>query len=71
MREYYRGLVFIFFRNGFSNVFFFGFRGFIKEYLSIVIIYSVYLVNDFICGGLLGVVLGILFFLVNVVKIRM
>ncbi|RMC08085.1 hypothetical protein DUI87_15116 [Hirundo rustica rustica] len=32
---------------------------------------SSHMVNDFICGGLLGAVLGILFFPVNVVKTRM
>uniref|UniRef100_A0A8C5YBS3 Solute carrier family 25 member 51 n=1 Tax=Microcebus murinus TaxID=30608 RepID=A0A8C5YBS3_MICMU len=66
IREYYRGLVPILFRNGISNVLFFGLRGPIKEHLPT----AANLVNDFICGGLLGAMLGFLFFPVNVVKTR-
>ncbi|XP_061056199.1 mitochondrial nicotinamide adenine dinucleotide transporter SLC25A51 isoform X2 [Eubalaena glacialis] len=71
IREYYRGLVPVLFRNGFSNVLFFGLRGPIKEHLPTATTHSAHLVNDFICGGLLGAMLGILFFPVNVVKTRM
>ncbi|KAM4818700.1 mitochondrial nicotinamide adenine dinucleotide transporter SLC25A51-like [Thomomys bottae] len=66
----YRGLVPIFFRNGCSNVLFFGLRGPIKDYLPTATTRSAHLVNDFICGGLLDAVLGFLFFLVNVAKSR-
>ncbi|OBS58122.1 hypothetical protein A6R68_10744, partial [Neotoma lepida] len=52
--EYYRGLVPILFRNGFSNVLFFGLRGPIKEHLPTATTNSEHLVNDFICGGVLG-----------------
>ncbi|XP_006756051.1 PREDICTED: solute carrier family 25 member 51 [Myotis davidii] len=69
--EYYRGLIPVLFRNGFSNVLFFGLRGPIKEHLPAATTYSTHLVNDFICGGLLGAMLGILFFPINVVKTRM
>lgn len=62
IREYYRGLVPVLFRNGFSNVLFFGLRGPIKEHLPTATTHSAHLVNDFICGGLLGAMLGILFF---------
>lgn len=68
--EYYRGLVPILFRNGFSNVLFFGLRGPIKEHLPTATTNSEHLVNDFICGGLLGAMLGFLSFPVNVVKAR-
>lgn len=68
--EYYRGLVPILFRNGLSNVLFFGLRGPIKEHLPTATTHSAHLVNDFICGGLLGAMLGFLFFPINVVKTR-
>ncbi|XP_003919934.1 mitochondrial nicotinamide adenine dinucleotide transporter SLC25A51-like [Saimiri boliviensis] len=68
--EYYRGLVPILFRNGLSNVFFFGLRGPIKEYLPTATTRSAHLVNDFICGGLLGAMMGFLFYPINVVKTR-
>ncbi|XP_040511789.1 mitochondrial nicotinamide adenine dinucleotide transporter SLC25A51 isoform X4 [Gallus gallus] len=71
MREYYRGLVPILLRNGPSNVLFFGLRGPIKQCLPEATSYSTHLVNDFICGGLLGAMLGFLFFPMNVVKARM
>lgn len=70
IREYYRGLVPILLRNGFSNVLFFGLRGPIKEHLPTATTHSAHLVNDFICGGLLGAVLGFMFFPLNVVKAR-
>uniref|UniRef100_A0A8C3Q6X9 Uncharacterized protein n=1 Tax=Geospiza parvula TaxID=87175 RepID=A0A8C3Q6X9_GEOPR len=71
VREYYRGLVPILLRNGPSNVLFFGLRGPIKQCLPEATSHSSHLVNDFICGGLLGALLGFLFFPVNVVKTRM
>ncbi|XP_030326577.1 solute carrier family 25 member 51 [Strigops habroptila] len=71
VREYYRGLVPILLRNGPSNALFFGLRGPIKQCLPEATSYSTHLVNDFICGGLLGAMLGFLFFPVNVVKTRM
>uniref|UniRef100_A0A8C0JGS8 Solute carrier family 25 member 51 n=1 Tax=Canis lupus dingo TaxID=286419 RepID=A0A8C0JGS8_CANLU len=69
--QYYRGLVPVLFRNGFSNVLFFGLRGPIKEHLPTAKTHSTHLVNDFVCGGPLGAMLGILFFPFNVVKTRM
>ncbi|CAM4559848.1 mitochondrial nicotinamide adenine dinucleotide transporter SLC25A51 isoform X2 [Lepidochelys kempii] len=71
IKEYYRGLVPILIRNGPSNVLFFGLRGPIKQCLPEATSYSAHLVNDFICGGLLGAMLGFLFFPMNVVKARM
>lgn len=50
--------------------FFFGLRGPIKESLPTATTYSAHLVNDFICGGVLGAVLGFLSFPINVVKAR-
>ncbi|XP_029459021.1 solute carrier family 25 member 51 [Rhinatrema bivittatum] len=70
-REYYRGLVPILFRNGPSNALFFGLRGPIKQCLPEAKTHSANLVNDFICGGLLGAMLNFLFYPMNVVKTRM
>ncbi|CAK6432227.1 unnamed protein product [Pipistrellus nathusii] len=69
--EYYRGLIPILLRNGLSNVLFFGLRGPIKEQLPAVTTRSGHVATDFICGGLLGAMLGVLSFPINVVKIRM
>lgn len=69
-RECYRGLVPILLRNGPSNVLFFGLRGPIKEQLPQATSQSGHLVNDFVCGGLLGAGLGIMFYPLNVVKSR-
>ncbi|XP_074060419.1 mitochondrial nicotinamide adenine dinucleotide transporter SLC25A51 isoform X2 [Macrotis lagotis] len=69
--EYYRGLIPILFRNGISNVLFFGLRGPIKEQLPEAKSCTAHLIDDFISGGLLGAMLGFLFFPVNVVKTRM
>ncbi|XP_064423378.1 solute carrier family 25 member 51b [Latimeria chalumnae] len=71
VREYYRGLVPILLRNGPSNALFFGLRGPIKQCLPEANTRSGHLINDFICGGLLGAMLGLLFFPMNVVKARM
>ncbi|EHH29248.1 Mitochondrial carrier triple repeat protein 2 [Macaca mulatta] len=68
--EYYRGLVPILFRNGLSNVLFFGLRGPIKEHLPTATTPSAHFVSDFISGGLLGAMLGFLIFPINVVKTR-
>uniref|UniRef100_A0A2D4NF52 Solute carrier family 25 member 51 n=2 Tax=Micrurus TaxID=8634 RepID=A0A2D4NF52_9SAUR len=70
-REYYRGLVPILVRNGPSNALFFGLRGPIKQCLPEATTYSTHLINDFICGGVLGAMLGFMFFPINVVKARM
>uniref|UniRef100_A0A2K5KVJ9 Solute carrier family 25 member 51 n=1 Tax=Cercocebus atys TaxID=9531 RepID=A0A2K5KVJ9_CERAT len=61
-------LVPILFRNGLSNVLFFGLQGPIKEHLPTATTRTAHLVNDFICGGLFGAMLGFLFFPINVVK---
>nr|XP_020480094.1 solute carrier family 25 member 51 [Monopterus albus]XP_020480095.1 solute carrier family 25 member 51 [Monopterus albus] len=66
--ECYRGLVPILLRNGPSNVLFFGLRGPIKEQLPKATTRPGHLVNDFVCGGLLGAGLGIMFYPLNVVK---
>ncbi|XP_051876411.1 mitochondrial nicotinamide adenine dinucleotide transporter SLC25A51-like [Pristis pectinata] len=69
--EYYRGLVPILLRNGPSNALFFALRGPVKESLPEATTYSANVLNDFICGGFLGSVLGIMFYPINVVKARM
>ncbi|XP_063770324.1 mitochondrial nicotinamide adenine dinucleotide transporter SLC25A51 [Pseudophryne corroboree] len=71
IREYYRGLVPILVRNGPSNALFFGLRNPIKQCLPEAKTYSAHLIIDFICGGLLGAMLGFMFFPINVVKARM
>lgn len=70
VRECYRGLVPILLRNCPSNVLFFGLRGPIKEQLPEATTRAGHLVNDFVCGGLLGAALGIMFYPLNVVKSR-
>lgn len=70
VKECYRGLVPILLRNGPSNVLFFGLRGPIKEQLPEATSRAGHLVNDFVCGGLLGAGLGIMFYPLNVVKSR-
>lgn len=70
VRECYRGLVPILLRNGPSNVLFFGLRGPIKEQLPEASSQAGHLVVDFVCGGVLGAALGIMFYPLNVVKSR-
>ncbi|XP_061541376.1 solute carrier family 25 member 51b [Phycodurus eques] len=70
VRECYRGLVPIVLRNGPSNVLFFGLRGPIKEQLPEATSRAGHLVNDFVCGGVLGAALGIMFYPLNVIKSR-
>lgn len=70
VRECYRGLVPILLRNGPSNVLFFGLRGPIKELLPEATNRAGHLVNDFVCGGVLGAALGIMFYPLNVIKSR-
>ncbi|XP_029021636.1 solute carrier family 25 member 51b [Betta splendens] len=70
VKECYRGLMPILLRNGPSNVLFFGLRGPIKEQLPEASSRGGHLVNDFVCGGLLGAGLGIMFYPLNVVKSR-
>ncbi|XP_056295257.1 solute carrier family 25 member 51b [Pseudoliparis swirei] len=70
VRECYRGLVPIILRNGPSNVLFFALRGPIKEHLPGASSRAGHMVNDFVCGGLLGAALGIMFYPLNVVKSR-
>ncbi|KAM4621203.1 mitochondrial nicotinamide adenine dinucleotide transporter SLC25A51-like isoform 1-T2 [Polymixia lowei] len=70
VRECYRGLVPVLLRNGPSNVLFFGLRGPIKEQLPEASSWAGHMVNDFVCGGVLGAALGIMFYPLNVVKSR-
>ncbi len=70
VRECYRGLVPVLLRNGPSNVLFFGLRGPIKQHLPDARTHMGHMANDFVCGGLLGAALGIMFYPLNVVKSR-
>nr|XP_023646269.1 solute carrier family 25 member 51-like [Paramormyrops kingsleyae]XP_023646279.1 solute carrier family 25 member 51-like [Paramormyrops kingsleyae]XP_023646286.1 solute carrier family 25 member 51-like [Paramormyrops kingsleyae]XP_023646294.1 solute carrier family 25 member 51-like [Paramormyrops kingsleyae] len=71
VRECYRGLVPILLRNGPSNALFFTLRGPIKQRLPAARGHAGHLLNDFICGGLLGAMLGVFFFPLNVLKTRL
>ncbi|KAJ8271691.1 hypothetical protein COCON_G00105500 [Conger conger] len=71
VRECYRGLGPILLRNGPSNALFFGLRGPIKQQLPRAQSPAANMVNDFICGGLLGAMLGVMFYPLNVLKARM
>ncbi|XP_071380255.1 mitochondrial nicotinamide adenine dinucleotide transporter SLC25A51-like [Centroberyx affinis] len=66
--ECYRGLVPILLRNGPSNALFFALRGPLKELLPEAQGHATHLLNDFICGGLLGTFLGAMFYPLNVIK---
>lgn len=68
--EFYRGLVPVLLRNGPSNVLFFGLRGPIKERLPQATTQAGHTANDFVCGGVLGAALGIMFYPLNVAKSR-
>ncbi|XP_076877943.1 solute carrier family 25 member 51b [Brachyhypopomus gauderio] len=70
VRECYRGLVPVLMRNGPSNVLFFGLRGPIKQRLPEARSRAANMINDFVCGGLLGAGLGIMFYPLNVAKSR-
>ncbi|XP_068596543.1 solute carrier family 25 member 51b [Brachionichthys hirsutus] len=70
VRECYRGLVPILLRNGPSNALFFGLRGPIKERLPEANSWISHMVNDFVCGGVLGAALSFMFYPLNVVKSR-
>ncbi|CAL8267008.1 unnamed protein product [Boreogadus saida] len=70
VRECYRGLVPVLLRNGPSNVLFFGLRGPIKEQLPQASSGLGHITIDFVCGGVLGAGLGIMFYPLNVAKSR-
>ena len=70
VRECYRGLVPVLLRNGPSNVLFFGLRGPIKERLPPASSGLGHIAIDFVCGGVLGAALGIMFYPLNVAKSR-
>lgn len=70
LSECYRGLVPVLLRNGPSNVLFFGLRGPLRQQLPDARTHAGHILNDFVCGGLLGAALGVLFYPLNVVKSR-
>lgn len=73
-KEYYRGMSAILLRNGPSNILFFGFRGPVKERLSLVAPQDHMFGNvllDFCSGALLGAGISSMFYPLNVVKTRM
>ncbi|XP_072560417.1 mitochondrial nicotinamide adenine dinucleotide transporter SLC25A51-like isoform X2 [Paramormyrops kingsleyae] len=62
VRELYRGMGPILLQNGPYNVLFFGLRGPMKRSLPVAETHVGHLVNDFICGGILGASLNFLFY---------
>ncbi|KAF7707395.1 solute carrier family 25 member 51b isoform X1 [Silurus meridionalis] len=68
--ECYRGLMPVLMRNGPSNMLFFGLRGPLGQQLPEAHTYAGHMLNDFVCGGLLGAALGVLFYPLNVAKSR-
>jgi len=70
-REYYRGLSAILLRNGPSNAFFFLLRNEMKQRMPPAKSTATDVLENFICGGILGAVISTIFFPTNVVKIRM
>lgn len=72
-REFYRGLVPILLRNGPSNVVFFISREHLGDLLNSTNPSSNTraILNDFICGAILGAMTGTLFYPINVIKTRM
>ncbi|TTG17228.1 Solute carrier family 25 member 51 [Bagarius yarrelli] len=70
VRECYRGLIPVLLRNGPSNMLFFGLRGPLRERLPDTHTRAGHMLNDFVCGGLLGAALGVLFYPLNVAKSR-
>ena len=71
-REFYRGLVPIFLRNGPSNIFYFFLRDAAKEMLNKKNgnWYSK-MFGEFICGGLIGGMISSFFYPLNVVKVHL
>lgn len=70
VRECYRGLIPVLLRNGPSNMLFFGLRGPLRQQLPEAHTHAGHMLNDFVCGGLLGAGLGVLFYPLNVMKSR-
>jgi len=70
-REYYRGLTAILLRNGPSNAVFFLLRNEMKQRMPPTTSTAGDVLENFICGGILGAVISTIFFPTNVVKIRM
>ena len=71
IREYYRGLNTILFRNCSSNVLFFLARDLYMEYLQKPESNFQRVSQDFICGACLGAFLSTMYYPLNVVKVRM
>lgn len=71
IKEYYRGLTAILLRNGPSNAIFFGFRGYLKDLLPEAQTNFENVLQDFICGALLGATNSTIFYPLSVVKMNM
>ncbi|KAK2713392.1 hypothetical protein QYM36_009305 [Artemia franciscana] len=71
VKEYYRGLVPILVRNGFSNVMFFYLREHIKPLLPHTESHIGNLISDFVCGAMVGAFISTVFYPVNIIKTHM
>jgi len=71
LREFYRGNTAILIRNGPSNAVFFLLRNEMKQMMPPAKSTAADVVENFICGGILGAAISTIFFPTNVVKVRM
>ncbi|TYZ66373.1 hypothetical protein PybrP1_011477 [[Pythium] brassicae (nom. inval.)] len=71
LREHYRGLSAILLRNGPGNILFFGLREPLRQSFPVGDSSSVRMLNDFICGAMLGAVISTVSFPINVARTRM
>lgn len=71
LQEHYRGLTAILLRNGPANVLFFGLREPLRDAFPVGDSSSAMMVNDFICGAMLGAVISTVCFPINVARTRM
>lgn len=69
-REHYRGLSAILFRNGPGNILFFGLREPLRQSFPAGDSSSVRMLNDFICGAMLGAVISTVSFPINGACVR-
>uniref|UniRef100_K3W5I0 Mitochondrial carrier protein n=1 Tax=Globisporangium ultimum (strain ATCC 200006 / CBS 805.95 / DAOM BR144) TaxID=431595 RepID=K3W5I0_GLOUD len=71
LREHYRGLSAILFRNGPGNMLFFGLREPLRDSFPRSNSATRRMVNDFVCGAVLGAVISTVSFPINVARTRM
>lgn len=65
LREHYRGLSAILFRNGPGNMLFFGLREPLRDSFPVGSSSATRMLNDFFCGAVLGAVISTVSFPIN------